>query len=596
VRDARIAASCLLLILIGLVSCSPVELAPSNETPLTPTEEQMNIDIHITSVELDKSFYKPGEPVQLSVYLQSGEEAPVDAQLDVVITHLAEVVDQFGESLSLASGDQVATFTFTPPGVAPRGYGLDLHLKSASGAELDLASAAFDVLIHWTQTPRYGFLSDFPPDRPDVDDTIAILTRYHVNALQFYDWMYRHEQLLTSQEPYTDLLDRQLSLATVKRFITAAHQRNIAAMPYTAVYGASMAFYQQHPDWALLKANREPEFFGEDYLVIMDLRPGSPWVAHVMNEFDQVLMLTAFDGIHLDQYGDPKVGYDTDGNSYGMAEPLAAFINETKAHVLAQRQDGAVVFNAVTNWPIESVAPADQDLVYIEVWPPYTWYEDLHDLITQAQKLGGGKPVVLAAYIDPSYEYNIRLIEAVIFASGGGHIELGEQDGMLAEAYFPRYKKMSTGLTAVIHRYYDFAVRYQDVIGPRTTDVTQDYSNRIQIDGVSTSPSQRENKIWPIVRESDGFLAINLINLMGVDSPEWEKLLENPPTSLGSTTIRVLNVDQDVNRVWYATPDNEYLFLEPLEHMVVEEDGNKTLLFEIPALQYWGLIIIEWSD
>ena len=147
-----------------------------------------------------------------------------------------------------------------------------------------------------------------------------------------------------------------------------------------------------------------------------------------------------------------------------------------------------MVFNAVTNWPIEAVAPAKEDFVYIEVWSPYDWFSDLHALLVNAQQVSGGKPVVLAAYINPSFENNARIMDAVIFASGGSRIELGESNGMLAEPYFPNFKEMSPDLASAMQRYYDFMVRYENVIGPTTQDVTKQLQNNIHIANVQDLP------------------------------------------------------------------------------------------------------------
>jgi dextranase len=105
-----------------------------------------------------------------------------------------------------------------------------------------------------------------------------------------------------------------------------------------------------------------------------------------------------------------------------------------------------VIFNAVGNWPVETVAPADQDAVYIEVWEPYLDFMDLHRLVAGAEKLGGGKPVIIAAYIHPERVANVRLANAIIFASGGYHLELGEPGAMLADAYFPRFGLMDEAM------------------------------------------------------------------------------------------------------------------------------------------------------
>ncbi len=542
----------------------------------------------------NKGTYKPGEIVRLLIQIEVQVVEPTPARLTVLVSHLADKINEINQEFILSEGLQTIDVSFTPPPKAPRGYGIDLRIETESGTELKCGSAAFDVLQHWTQTPRYGFLTDFFPGRSDASQTMESLTRYHINGLQFYDWMYRHDQFLTNEDPYLDPLGRSLSLDTVEDLIIAAHERNIAAMPYTAIYAASIPFYEEHPDWAIFQANGQPFLLGENFLVYMDPRPDSPWVEHLLTQFNQVLQQTAFDGIHLDQYGDPKEGYDVYGERFELAVPLAETINATKELVLLHRPRGAVVFNAVTNWPIETVAPSYQDFVYIEVWSPYDWFDDLLKLITNAQDLSAGKPIILAAYIDPSLEHNARLIDAVIFASGGGHIELGEVNGMLADPYFPKYQVMTPSLAEAMRRYYDFAVRYQDVIGPRTRDSTQHYLHRIEMDGISTNPSVLTDKVWPIVREGEGFSAISFINLLGVEKPEWTSPVKNPPTPLGAIIVKVYDIDREISRIWFASPDLDNPSPHLLEYTLEAEEGRNGLVFELPSLTYWDLVVIEW--
>lgn len=601
----------ILAILPGMASCAPeiskatIPHPSSDSTPppritseMTPIANQMETTPQITSIEFDKSFYRPGEPIRLSVHLRNEIEKQTNGRLITILTHLAETIDRSSQTFTLIQGEQTVNLNIPSPGDGPRGYGLDVHLENEAGELMASAWGAFDILDHWTQSPRYGFLSDFPPGRADAEDTITTLNHYHLNGLQFYDWMYRHEQLLTDQEPYIDLLGRRLSRETVTSLISAAHQRGMAAMAYTAVYGASLAFYREHPDWALRTAGGEPVLFGQDFMAIMDPRPGSPWSEHLLGQFNQVLEQTDFDGIHLDQYGDPKIGFDAQGNEYDLARPLAEFIDATKALVQARRQEGAVIFNAVTNWPIEAVAPASQDLVYIEVWPPYKWFDDLHRLIVEAQRLGDGKPVVLAAYLDPANIHNVLLTDAVIFSSGGGHIEIGEGHNILADPYFPAYKPIRPDLATKLLRYYDFTVRYQDVIGPRTKDATQEFNGRIRLvsmetgELINTAANAVRNKVWPILRQGEGFTAISLVNLLGLDSPDWNEPIESAPVTINAARIRIDNVDQVATQVWLASPDGDDLSARQLDF----RQENSTLDVEIPSLIYWDLIVIEWKD
>jgi len=550
--------------------------------------------MEITDVCLDKAFYRPGETVRLSLRLHSEVVQPALVRLTATITHLADAVGAVEKTFTLTGAEQTVEMLYRPPPDAPRGYGIDLCIQTDSGTPLARGSTAFDVLQHWTQAPRYGFLTDFFPRRSDAPQTMDILTSYHINGLQFYDWMYRHEQFLTDQEPYLDPLGRRLSRVTVKNLIAAAHERSIAAMPYTAIYAASVPFYEEHPDWALYQANGQPYLLGETFLVYMDPRPDSPWVNHLLEQFDQVLRQTDFDGIHLDQYGDPKQGYDSQGQRFDLAGPLAATINATKELVRSHRPEGAVVFNAVNNWPIEAVALARQDFIYIEVWSPHTLYRDLWKLIVKAQELGRGKPVVLAAYIEPTRHRNVRLADAVIFASGGYHIELGEQGGMLGDPYFPKYQKMSDDLAALMRRYYDFAVRYENVLALGTRDSTGEGASRVTIEGVNTDPKRVYKKVWVITCQGEGFETVSLINLLDITSPEWNGLLLADPTPLDDLRVRY-QTERRVERVWLASPD----FASPqailLDFNTSQNDQERYIEFTVPRLEYWDLVVIEFS-
>ena len=551
----------------------------------------MTYSLVINEVQLDKSFYKPGENVHLSVKLTAEVSQPAPINITAHITYLAETVQVIEQLSTLKKGVQEIQLSWTPPTTAPRGYGVELRFSSDTGEQLASASTAFDVLQRWTQAPRYGFLSDFQPGRTDITSTLASLNKYHLNALQFYDWMYRHDQFLTDQDPYQDPLGRTLSRRTVDALIASAHTYDMSAMAYTAVYAASLEFFRKHPDWALIGPDGNPLMFGDNFLAYMDPRPGSPWTLHLLDQFDQVLKQTGFDGIHLDQYGDPKVGYDKDGIPYRLDKPLADLIDATHQHVKALRPDGAVVFNAVTNWPIETVAPSDEDIVYIEVWPPYNWFSELGQLVVQAQNLGKGKAVVLAAYISPSLEHNVRLADAVIFSNGGGHIELGENNAMLADPYFPKYEQMSPELARVMQRYYDFAIRYENAIGPSTRDATADYRNRIELGGTSLNPSLVSDTVLPVVRQSAGQTAISLVNLLGLQSPDWKNPISEAPTSQGPTQVRITGVQAQARKVWVASPDGSDSSLHALEF----NQSAGQIEFQLPGLAYWSMILIEWE-
>ena len=551
----------------------------------------MNSSVTIKDLYVDRSYYRPGETVTIKAVVEN--TASTSHQVTVVLTIRSLLEDIHSQELKIDLGSDAQTleFTFQPPAKALRGYGVELQIIGANEAVLAAKSSAFDVLDNWTQNPRYGFLTDFYPGRTDDNVTMALLNQYHINGLQFYDWMYRHEQFLTNQDPYYDLWSpKPKSIDTVNALIDAAHQYGMAAMPYTAIYGASRDYALQHPEMVLYKFDGEMYDFGGDKMMIMDPRPGSPWTAHLMEQYKDVLDNTKFDGIHIDQYGDPKVGYDQNGKSYDLAPAIVDFINKTKELTDTYSSNDAVVFNLVNNWPVEDVATSNEDFVYIEVWSPNTWFADLHSLIVNAQNMSHGKPVVLACYIDPSFENNAILNDAVIFASGGGHIELGENNGMLAEAYFPNYHVISDDLSQTLQHYYDFSVRYQEVTGPETTDATRDYQSKVTIPNVSTSLSQMKDAIWPLVRDSKDHTAINLVNFLGIDQLEWDKRVPDKPKSMDNFQMTIDVGSRKVAGVWFATPDQP---MARQELKFSQSSGKLTVV--VPSLDYWSMVVIDWA-
>ena len=208
-------------------------------------------------------------------------------------------------------------------------------------------------------------------------------------------------------------------------------------------------------------------------------------------------------------------------------------------------------------------------------------------------RVRGDRHLVEADGFDRVHQLDMATLD--LDASGGGRIELGEQVGVLADPYFPKYKPMTAELAEVMRRNYDFYVRYQDVIGPRTRDATPDYLRRIQVESVSTSPSQRQDKVWPIVRESDGVTAVSLINMLGIEQIQWEKEVPDAPRALGETAVTISGVENEISHIWFATPDSEDISPQLLDYTISQEANQKAITFTIPSLSYWDLIVIEWA-
>lgn len=67
---------------------------------------------------------------------------------------------------------------------------------------------AFDVVNCWTEAPRYGFLSSFSEEDKQKEEYQEFFREMHLNVIQFYDWMYRHDEFYPESDIYTDIMGR----------------------------------------------------------------------------------------------------------------------------------------------------------------------------------------------------------------------------------------------------------------------------------------------------------------------------------------------------------------------------------------------------
>jgi len=516
-----------------------------------------------------KSFFQPGEAVGFFVDLYA--EKVNHGHLQIRITHLQEEVESLDIPVNLDEGFQQLLVNWREVNRAPTSFGVDVAFEDDNGRLFGSRSTAFDVLCSWLEYPRYGFVTDFTPGRRDIAETIDLLVRHHINSLQFYDWGYRHDSLLPTAQTYLDPLNRELSLSVVSEFINAAHERGLSVMPYLAVYASSLEFWRQHKDWGLFDKQKNPILF-EDFLALMDPSLDTPWSNHLLKECDRLMEALPFDGFHVDQYGEPKIAFNERGESVDLPVAFRNFISNLKI----RHPEMAVTFNAVGNWPIEQLAISAQDFNYIEVWPNSPEYWDLYHIVSQALLLSESKPVVIALYQPAENPANILMANAVIYASGGTRILLGEGERLLSDPYFPKHQALPPNLQCAIRRYNDFCVRFGEWLGP--------WNKSKPIEGIDLPPG-----IWSIYRETSGWLIINLINITGLVNLRWDQI-HDPPEIIHDIQISI-PFTGNIHGVWLASPDSENLSLSKVPWQI----KNGMLKIEIDSLHYWSLLAINMN-
>lgn len=350
------------------------------------------------------------------------------------------------------------------------GYGASVTV--CTGNTRILLETAFDVVENPKRSLRYGFLSDFTQDDAD-NGAVEWLNKCHINMVQYYDWSYRHDHLVTDQEFYTDMMGKPISRKTVKDKIEKCAEHGMHSIAYGAIYAASKPFFEKHTNWALYNSCQKPFVF-IDVFYIMNIAKDSPWRHHLIAEYRKAITKMGFAGIHMDTYGFPKTAYshlEEKPELIRLDQEIPSLINQTREELAGANQDPYLIFNNVGNWPVYFTAAAKQDAVYIEVWNPYERYSHIAQLIDEARQLSGDqRPIILAAYLEPFRKDSreramnaARILTAAIVSNGAYHLLQGENQAVLTQGYYSDYTRLSEKDAAILRRCNDFMIRYLDL-------------------------------------------------------------------------------------------------------------------------------------
>lgn len=511
-----------------------------------------------------KATFLPGEPIEVEA---RGAAAPVEVSL-------------------WRLDRRVATATAAPGGNAV----FPPQQEGGYGVEADGATGALDVLADPLTRPRYGFVARYERGRTasGVSDQVR---RLHLNCVQFYDWMYRHARLLPPQDEFEDALGRSVSLAAVRALAAGVRAAGSLPLGYAAVYAVGRDERQSWAEIELLRPDGTTWALG-DFLWNVD--PGDErWLDFFTAELREAVEQVGFSGFHLDQYGAPKRARRRDGALVDLAEAFPRLIDRVAADVPHAR----LIFNNVNDFPTWTTARARQDAIYIEVWPPHDELGHLAALVANARLLAPSKPVILAAYLAPFADDEAaasaaeRLLLATVFSHGATALLHGEERAVLTDPYYVRHAEVTDETRDLTRRYYDFAVRYGDLlfdraavdvtrthIAPETLEVAIDASVPVATDAVAGT-------LWArVVRGRHGLL-VSLIDLSAQAETRWNAPKRAPSPLEG---VRVAVERTGVASIWFASPE-ESPALRRLESARV--GGSEAV--ELPPFSTWALLWIR---
>lgn len=468
------------------------------------------------------------------------------------------------------------------------GYGLELKVGN------QLARTAVEVTENSRGRLRYGFVTDYSPNR-DLDAVADNIRRLHLSAIQFYDWAYRHADLLGGGGDYTDALSQPISLQTVRDLVSIVQTVGSSALGYAAVYAVGPNEWAQWKHRALLTGSGQPYGLG-DFLFLLD--PASPdWLEHFTRELSQSVKQVGFDGFHLDQYGYPKTAVRADGNNIDIGASFATVIS-TVRNGLPNEQ---LIFNNVNDFPTWITARSPQDAIYIEVWTPNTTLDSLAQIVNRAKNLADEKPVSIAAYqhvydlaSTAASDFATAFTMATLFSHGATQILAGEADRILVDPYYVRNHKIEKSTADLLKSWYDFLVEHDELLlDPRIVDVTRSYAGiynddcDVTFENARVTETAQPGAVWRRITSIQDRLVVHLINLVGQDDTLWDSP-RKAPSEIGTARLRFRRVGPHLPVVRVADPDGR----SRLVQVPVTIEGDHAVAV-LPPMHIWQVVLID---
>lgn len=494
------------------------------------------------------------------------------------------------------------------------------------GTEHIIGTIAVDVSSDWTRFPRYGFVAEFDDYNKTIDKYANIeaemkyLNRLHINGVQFQDWQWKHHRPVKFDENgkfvewYQDISNRWIGTEYVKKYIDVQHRYGMKSIFYNLCFGAWKDYQKDYvsPDWGLYKKDSNGNLY-QDYHGLPSnwqsniylMNPGNPhWQYYLMDRNNEVYANYDFDGYQIDQLGGRGDVFEKDGNNIDLQYNYGLFLKAMKGH----RKDKRLVMNCIDGFGTHHICKAKLDdgtravdFCYNEVWGYQSSFESLFEIIKSNDKESDHNlQTVYAAYINydkadkgGSGDHLVNtpgalLTDAVMFAIGGSHIEMG--DHMLTREYFPaKPLAMTPELKQRLIHYYDFQTAYQNLL--RGIDSKAAFTPTISSSthAINAWPPQG-SKITAFAKKVDNMIAVHLLNFCNTNDLSWRDLEGTRPAPVTQENVQITyTTSRHITKVWTATPDKNGGV--PME-LPFTQDGNNVSV-TVPSLEYWTMLVFE---
>ena len=585
------------------LACSACGGGTNNEEPTKPSGGgEVTSVMHITSdlswqIVSDKAMYAPGEKIRFEATVGTP-----DASTHVRYRNGSKVIEDTPLSAT--------TWEWTAPAEDGQGYLVEVYRQRNDTTQQIVGTIGVDVSSDWHLYPRYGFVATFDKSKTNsvIASEMAYLNRCHINGVQFQDWHYKHHWPAPVDKQgnvlgsFTDIANRMNETSVIREYIRVQHSYGMKAIFYNLAFGALDDAKSDgvKEEWYMFKdANHSskdshvlPSSWKSDIFLT---NPGNTdWQAYIAQRNEEVYHNFDFDGYQIDQLGYRGDRYTYTGQKLNFNTAYASFINAMyKAHPAKD-----LIMNAVSSYCAQAILQTGHmALAYNETWADEAEYSNLYQIIKANRNYSSGKAqTVFAAYMDYNRDnctFNIPgvlLTDAVMFAIGGAHLELG--DHMLCREYFPYTGvRMSDALKEEIIHYYDFATAYENYLRPVEGDqeVTLTVTDEAKKISFNVWPP-KVGKVTTFARQQNGRIVLHLLNFTSADCTSWRDIDGTMPTPRVVKNSRLsVAVTNEVRHVYLASPDYHGGALQELPFK--QADGKVS--FTVPALKYWDMLIFE---
>ena len=585
------------------LACSACGGGTNNEEPTKPSGGgEVTSVMHITSdlswqIVSDKAMYAPGEKIRFEATVGNP-----DASTHVRYRNGSKVIEDTPLSAT--------TWEWTAPAEDGQGYLVEVYRQRNDTTQQIVGTIGVDVSSDWHLYPRYGFVATFDKSKTNsvIASEMAYLNRCHINGVQFQDWHYKHHWPAPVDKQgnvlgsFTDIANRMNETSVIREYIRVQHSYGMKAIFYNLAFGALDDAKSDgvKEEWYMFKdANHSskdshvlPSSWKSDIFLT---NPGNTdWQAYIAQRNEEVYHNFDFDGYQIDQLGYRGDRYTYTGQKLNFNTAYASFINAMyKAHPAKD-----LIMNAVSSYCAQAILQTGHmALAYNETWADEAEYSNLYQIIKANRNYSSGKAqTVFAAYMDYNRDnctFNIPgvlLTDAVMFAIGGAHLELG--DHMLCREYFPYTGvRMSDALKEEIIHYYDFATAYENYLRPVEGDqeVTLTVTDEAKKISFNVWPP-KVGKVTTFARQQNGRIVLHLLNFTSADCTSWRDIDGTMPTPRVVKNSRLsVAVTNEVKHVYLASPDYHGGALQELPFK--QADGKVS--FTVPTLKYWDMLIFE---